>query len=107
MDGPTEPGDGSRPSADDWSALEWWLDESSLPRLTWARLRPMFDRGLVAVLDCDGKLWMFDGLEEARRWLREEEYESLADLKADGLVDPDLQPPAGFGAMPATVPGRS
>src|SRR5262245_11684302 len=52
---------------------EWWLDESSLPDLAWARVR-VFEDGSADVFDCDGRTRRFRSAAEARCSLLEDEY---------------------------------
>ncbi len=55
----------------------WWLDESALPDLLWARLR-CFSDGRAEVFDLDGNVTSFATAEEARMFLLEDEYAQLA-----------------------------
>lgn len=41
----------------------------------------------------EGRMHLFDTADEAIQWLREDEYEALDVLKANGDVPPDLEPP--------------
>lgn len=70
----------------------WWLDESALPDLLWARLR-VFADGSAEVLDLDGRCHRFGSRDEAALWLNEDEYSPLADLVEDGEVQLDVAPP--------------
>lgn len=70
----------------------WWLDESALPDLLWACLR-VYKNGAAEVLDLDGNTHEFDSEQDARLWLLEDEYSSLANLIKDGDVEPSVQPP--------------
>lgn len=76
----------------DWAALEWWLDTSALPDAIWARLLPGQDG--IHVHNSDDKMALFETLDGAVTWLREDEYDRLDLLKADGAVAPDLAPPS-------------
>lgn len=78
----------------------WWLDENALPDLLWACLR-VYENGAAEVLDCDGNIHEVDSEQDARLWLLEDEYSSLANLIKDGDVEPLVQPPeaATFEAL--------
>lgn len=65
----------------------WWLDESALPRLIWARLMRAEDGFLVQ--DADGKLHLFETIFDAVTWLREDEYELFSELRLAGRVPGD------------------
>lgn len=70
---------------------EWWLDDSALPSLIWARLTLGLDGWLV---DCeDGTRHIFLTRGEALTWLREDEYETLTDLRAQCALNPQIKPP--------------
>jgi hypothetical protein len=76
----------------DTRALEWWLDTSAMPdRLLWARLLVGIDG--VQVFDLDGRMHLFDRLDDAVAWLRADEYEALEILRAEGDVEADIGPP--------------
>lgn len=85
---------GNREPAQDAAATQWWLDDAALPDLIWAALVPGID-GIRVHLD-NGAMMLFDHMEEAIAWLREEEFSTLANLKADQEVPRDLEPPADF-----------
>lgn len=89
MSGPAHQGAPSRAAGAPIS--EWWLDESSLPVLIWARV--MSGQDGLAVSDADGRLHLFESDEDAVRWLRQEEYAPLDELKRDGALPADLAPP--------------
>lgn len=85
------PGDGHTDS--------WWLMDSSLPDLNWARLRVHAD-GRAEVFDCDGVTHRFPTEQAARLWLSEDEFVDFAALDgADAAalgVDPTaIAPPDG------------
>lgn len=75
----------------DFAILEWWLDDAALPDLIWARLLPGQDG--ILIYTADGKLSVFETLDEAIGWLRQDEYETFAQLKSDGEVSEKLTPP--------------
>ena len=77
---------------------EWWLDDAALPELVWAALVPGID-GMRVHLGT-GAMMLFEGPEDAIAWLREEEFSTLEDLKADGEVPQDVQPPPDFFDVP-------
>ena len=77
-------------SPSDGTIDEWWLDESALPHLLWARLTRGQDG--IMVHDTDGRLHLFKTVSDAAAWLRQDEYESLSQLKQDGVVAADLLP---------------
>jgi hypothetical protein len=71
-------------------AYDWWLDESALPNLVWARLT---HADAHRVVDCDGKVHRFSDSRSALAWLAEDEYVPLREALTDGLVPPGTQPP--------------
>jgi hypothetical protein len=73
----------------------WWLDTSALPELFWARLCVHGD-GRAEVLDLDGRLHQFPDEDEARKWLREDEYDELDYLRECGDVPAALEPPREY-----------
>jgi hypothetical protein len=64
----------------------WWLDESALPDLLWARLR-CFSDGRAEVLDLDGRLTQFTSADEARLFLLEDEYAQLDRIGVEDFID--------------------
>jgi hypothetical protein len=78
--------------------LQWWLDESSLPDVCWARLL-VFPDGASEVMHADGHKTRFRSRDDAVNSLLEEEFvrptalekEDLAKL---GLRERDIEPPA-------------
>jgi hypothetical protein len=80
---------------------EWWLDESSLPDVIWARLRLRAD-GSAEVFDCDGRTVTFSSGMEAANSLLEDEYVRLRSVDPDvlssfGLSERELVPPVDSG----------
>jgi hypothetical protein len=78
---------------------EWWLDESSLPDIIWARLRVRAD-GSAEIFDCDGRTVAFSSGTEAANSLAEDEYVRLRAVDPDalatfGLSERELVPPSG------------
>jgi hypothetical protein len=76
---------------------EWWLDESALPDLVWARLRT-FEDGKAEVLDMDGRISIFASAGDAANYLMEDEYVRPGSVDPEelnrlGLVPQDLAPP--------------
>ena len=76
---------------------EWWLDESSLPDVIWARLRVRVD-GSAEIFDCDGRIIMFSSATEAENSLLEDEYVRLR------FVDPDLLSSVGLSERELAPP---
>lgn len=72
--------------------FEWWLDESALAHLVWARMMQSQDG--ITVRDIDGRLNLFETRDEAIAWLREDEYEMLSELVINGQVASDTMPPS-------------
>jgi hypothetical protein len=68
---------------------EWWLMETSLPNLNWARLQ-VFASGASEVFDMDGALHHFESERDARDWLFEDEFVSLSLLKEDYEEDGEI-----------------
>lgn len=65
--------------------IEWWLDQSALPDMIWARLILYFN-GTALIIDCDTKNHLFESHRLARQWLTQEEYLPVADLIEDKAV---------------------
>jgi len=83
--------------------LEWWIDETSLPDLIWARLHCLSD-GSAKIFHADGRTKRFDSVRDAQNALSEDEYvhpESLdrGDLTRLGMLEREIQPPSGEGAQ--------
>lgn len=74
-------------------AESWWLEWCTPERLHWARLR-VFQDGSAEVFDLDGAYHRFPDEQEARYWLNEDEYSSLAHMIEDGEVEAGLVPPS-------------
>jgi hypothetical protein len=73
----------------------WWLDESALPHcLLWGRIQ-VFENGMATALHYEFGLRHFPNADEAKSWLREDEFSSLAYLIEDGLVEPTTILPEG------------
>jgi hypothetical protein len=69
----------------------WWLDESALPDLLWARLR-CFSDGRAEVLDLDGRYTQFASEDEARLFLLEDEYAQLDRIAVENFIDAGMSP---------------
>lgn len=75
---------------------QWWL--ALLPRmLVWARLR-VLESGVAEVLDCDGKVNVYESEDVARAALMDAEFRALDgmdedDAEAWGLDLEELEPP--------------
>ena len=83
--------------------LEWWIDETSLPDLIWARLQCLSD-GSAEIFHADGQTKRFDSVRDAQNALSEDEYvhqQSLdrGDLTRLGMLEREIQPPSGKGAQ--------
>ncbi len=79
------------------AGLEWWLDISIPGHRNWAVIR-VNDHGEISVLAIDGRLMLFETLENARLWLRENQYQcyslqQAADISERLLDQPYLCPP--------------
>lgn len=70
----------------------WWLDESALPDLVWARLS--WGPEGAEILASGGDVYTFESLPEAENWLSEDEYVPFDELLADGDIPPGTRPPA-------------
>ncbi|MCW8886338.1 MAG: hypothetical protein OQK12_13965 [Motiliproteus sp.] len=82
--------------------LEWWFDPHTPGKPIWAVIR-VNDWGEISVLDIDGRLHLFDDLEKARMWLREDEYQAFTDLDRQQQIDDQLSasnypPDTGYNA---------
>jgi hypothetical protein len=80
-------------------STEWWLDETSLPDVLWARLRVLAD-GSAEVFDCDGRTVPFPSRAEAANSLLEDEYLPLRSIDPKilsdfGISERELVPPVG------------
>lgn len=82
---------GGAADLDKLEGADWWLDESALPDLIWAALLDVGPHAIV--IDADGRSRVFPSRDLARRWLREDEYGRLDDLRDAGDVDADVRPP--------------
>lgn len=77
----------------------WYLMDSSLPDLNWARLR-VFESGQAEVFDCDGRTTAFATEQDAKWWLLEDEFRSLDKFDVDdeaehGIRFAEIHPPQG------------
>lgn len=70
----------------------WWLDESALPHLIWARQR-ILDDGGCEILSVDGDFLQFDSVREAQLWLAQDEYLPFEEILKDGEIPGDTMPP--------------
>ena len=75
--------------------VQWWLDSSALPDLYWARLQ-INTHGTAEIRDLDDRIHHFSTIEEARQFLREDEYQPLHELIEEGLVSASTQHPPSF-----------
>ncbi len=73
-------------------AASWWLDGSALPTQVWACLIGAVE-GKAVVLDMDGQDHRFARYADAYEWLREDEYDTLTDLRFAAEVGSDVKPP--------------
>lgn len=79
-------------------ADQWWL--ASLGRmLVWSRLR-VLDSGVAQVLDCDGRINVYESEDVARAALMDAEFRALDgmdedDAEAWGFDLEELEPPRG------------
>lgn len=77
---------------------QWWL--SALGRnLVWARLR-VLDSGVAQVLDCDGRINVYESEDVARAALMDAEFRALDGMDADdaeawGIDLDEIEPPQG------------
>ncbi len=72
-------------------AVEWWLHDCDLPKLTWARLR-LFDDGTADVCWEEGTtLYGFDDQQYAGYFLAEDEYRRFAAMDEGDEREYDLK----------------
>jgi hypothetical protein len=76
---------------------EWWLDESTLPEITWARLCVLPD-GTAEVLDANENTTFFASAKDAADSLSQDEYRRLQSVDPEelwsvGIARQDLVPP--------------
>jgi len=70
----------------------WWLDQSALPDLYWARVQTWDGHGFV-VLDCDGRTTILENCGSPSAFMAEDEYVPYEELLADGAIPADTRPP--------------
>jgi hypothetical protein len=81
--------------------VEWWVDESALPDVVWARLSVGAD-GAASVLAPDGRTHRFPSGLDASNWLSEDEFVQASmleesELLSFGMARRELIPPVLVG----------